>query len=457
MKLPIITIPNPILRQKSKPVKKITPELLKFAQDMLETAKEDGVGLSAPQVGKNIRLLVTNYTPKDKDEADTDLVPKTILFNPKITSFSAQKDKLSEGCLSLPGLSGVVERSLNVTISGLNELNEKVNINASNLFARVLQHEVDHLDGILFTDRLKKYRVIFYGTSDFAVPTLSALIAHPQFTVVGVVTETDKPAGRGHQLLASPIKQIADQNQIKVLQPISLRTKHPEKQISESAKGVINELKSLKPDIQVVASYGKILTPQALKIAPSINIHPSLLPKYRGATPIQSAILNGETETGISIILMTPEMDAGPVLAMYKYPIKSEETSGELASRLSKSAAKLLIMSLETIISDKAEVWEQDNLEASYTQKIDSQMAEIDWNNKPEVVVNHIRAYSPKPGAWAMLNGKKIKFLKAHLAEDKLVIDLIQLESKQPMQFSALKNGYPHIYKSIKELSENIG
>lgn len=445
------------MRQKSKPVKKVTPELLKIAQDMLETAKADGVGLSAPQVGKNIRLLVTNYTPKSKDEADTDLVPKTILFNPKITSFSAEKDKLSEGCLSLPGISGVVERSLHVKISGINELNEKVNINASNLFARVLQHEVDHLDGILFTDRLKKYRVIFYGTSDFAVPTLLALIAHPQFTVVGVVTETDKPAGRGHQLLASPIKQIAEKNEIKIFQPLSLRTKHPEKHLSDSAKSTISELKLLKPDIQVVASYGKILTPPVLKIAPSINIHPSLLPKYRGATPIQSALLNGESETGISIILMTSEMDAGPVLAMYKYPIKNEETSGELTSRLSKSAARMLIIALETIISDKAEVWEQDNSEATYTGKIDPSMAEINWKNNPDVVVNHIRAYSPKPGAWTVVGGKKIKFLKAHSVEGKIVIDLIQLESKQPMQFSALKNGHPQIYKSIKDLSENIG
>jgi len=454
MKLDIVKIPEGILRQKAAPVKKVTPELKQLAKDMLQTmVANDGIGLAAPQIGVGIRLFVAGLSRRRAAEGEDDLtIPETILFNPEITSKSRAKVKMTEGCLSIPGLTGVVERPAAVTVTGLNEKGHKVTIAAENLFARVIQHEIDHLNGVLFTDRLEKYRVVFYGTSEFAVPALEALIKHPQFEVVAVVTETDKPAGRGHSLTASPVKMVAAKHSIQVLQPESFNTGSKDAHKANEAKKAIHTLKDLAPDFQIVASYGKILPEEVLDIPTqlNLNIHPSLLPKYRGATPIQSAILNGETETGICIIEMTAEMDAGPVINMYKYAIEPTETTGDLMHRLSRSAAHQVVMALEELLSDKAEAWMQDDRKATYTEKIETEQTVIDWAKSTFQIANHIRAYSPKPGAYTEINGQTLKILKAHTDDDQLVIDLVQLPGKKPFTMNDLKNGHKALYQELQ-------
>lgn len=451
MKLPIVKVPDPILRAKAAPVKKITPELSRLAKNMLETIENDGIGLAAPQIGKGIQLIVAAYLPKDPE--DKELVPYTILFNPKFKKLSAKTDKLSEGCLSLPGITGVVERSKSIRVTGQNENGANVTIDAHDLYARVLQHEIDHLNGILFIDRLQHYKVVFFGTSEFAVPSLLSLINHPQFDVVAVVTETDKPAGRGHQPTISPVKQVANKYKIPVLQPTNLNPRASHAQKAVEAIEFLSSLNNLEADFNIVVSYGKILPKEILdssKIV-SLNIHPSLLPKYRGATPIQSALLNGDKHVGTSIIIMTPKMDAGPIMTMYKHHVRQDDNFGTLHDRLALACANQLILTMETIISDKGEYYSQNDANATYTTKISHEMAEIKVSDTASVAFNKIRAFNPKPGAWVMIDDVPVKILAAHLETDKIAIDQLQLPGKKPITMNDLKNGRKEIYHKLLE------
>ncbi len=453
MKLDIIKLPNPILRAKATPIKRVTPDLKKLAQNMLETMyDENGIGLAAPQIGKSVRLFVTGLNQPKKDD---DVIPETVIFNPEIKHKSRSRNKHSEGCLSIPKITGVVERPNAVTVIGLDLSGRKTTISAEGMYARVIQHEIDHLNGVLFTDRLVKYRVVFYGTSEFAVPALQRLVDHPQFDVLAVVTETDKPAGRGHKLVESPIKQLAISNNIPLLQPQSLNVNHKNHNVANDAIDVVKTLSNLKPDFQIVASYGKILPQSVLDLAKiaSINLHPSLLPKYRGATPIQSAILNGDKEIGTCIMLMSAEMDAGPIFSMYKHRVSNTDTSGAVIERLARLSAIQLIITLEDILADKAEYWEQDATKATFTSKISVDDAKIDWTKNAGDIVNYIRAMSPKPGAWTVVDNIKIKILQAKLDEKgQTYFDQIIVPGKRAMGMSDLKNGYPKLYDFLTEM-----
>ncbi len=474
MKFEIVKIPDPVLRQKAKPVQKVTPELVKLAHNMLETMQSvNGVGLAAPQIGQSIQLFVAKNNPaekgRDKKSGYNEVVPETILFNPIITARAKTTDKSTEGCLSIPGATGVVERATEVIVSGLNEHGESITITGRDLYSRVMQHEIDHLNGVLFTDRLEHFKVVFYGTSEFAVAALRALIQHPQFEIVAVVTETDKPAGRGHAVTASPIKKLAESHQLKVLQPSSLRPKHTDPTKAAEAKAAINELTDLKPHFQIVASYGKILPEEVLDIPSlvNLNIHPSLLPKYRGPSPIQSALLAGEKQTGVAIMVMAPEMDAGPIVNMYQHDIEADDTAGSLTERLAQFGAQGLIWTLEDIVSDKAEMYEQQHPKATYTHKIEPSDGQIDWSLPAAKIHNLVRAFSPKPGAWTVLDGQTVKILQTHLQKDSpstrriltqgesLIIDQVQLPGKKPMSLKDLKNGYKEIYHRLQDLASS--
>ncbi len=456
MKLPVVKIPDPILRQVAKPVAKVTPDLVALAHNMVETMEQSyGIGLAAPQIGQSIQLIVTGFTPKKPDPEAT--VPYTILFNPKIIKQSKATAKMTEGCLSIPGMTGVVERSHAVTVTGLNEHGKAVTIAAQDMYARVLLHEVDHLNGVLFTDRLKSYSTVFYGTSDFAVPALEALIHHPQFNVVAVVTETDKPAGRGHALQASPVKQTALDHDLAVLQPSTLRIGHRDAARAAEAKATLEKLKKLKPEFQVVASYGKILPDEILDLPAmtTLNIHPSLLPLYRGPSPIQGALLAGETETGVSIMIVVPELDAGPVITMYKHKIEPDDTTGTLSKRLAEAGAEQLVVTLEEIIADKASFYEQNHAEATFTEKLEAESAKIDWSWPKEKIANFIRSYSTKPGAITEIDGTTIKILKAQIKENQLVLDDILIPGKKVMSYKDFSNGYKTLAKALDKLAKS--
>lgn len=461
MKLPIVKIPDEILRQKTEHITSVTPELKQLALDMLETMREaQGIGLAAPQVGHSVRLLVCGLGRVAEEDEH---IPETVLFNAEIVSISKATNRSTEGCLSIPGVTGVVERATAITVRGLDIDGKTVTIAAQDLYARVLQHEIDHLDGVLFTDRLEQYRVVFYGTSEFAVPALEKLINHPQFDVVGVVTETDKQSGRGHKTNYSPVKQFALENDVLLLQPASLNVNASDSAKALHATQALGDIDKLQPHFNIVAAYGKILPKKLLDTATiaSLNLHPSLLPKYRGATPIQTAIRNGDSHTGTSIIMMVPEMDAGAVLSMYKHKIEKTDTTGTLMSRLANSSGTQLIITLEEILSEKAEYWEQQHTKATFTEKITTETAKIDWSAKPEVIVNLIRAMAPKPGAWTEIEGVIVKILKAHVAEvgpltrsdlAEVIIDELQLAGKSMVSFQDFKNGHRELAEKLQLL-----
>ena len=237
------------------------------------------------------------------------------------------------------------------------------------------------------------------GTPDFAVPALEMLIEGPD-EILAVVSQPDRPRGRGRRLMPTPVKETAMKAGIRVYQPD--RVREPE---------FLDKLKALGPDLIVVAAFGQIL-PQALldipKIMP-INIHGSLLPKYRGAAPIYWAMINGEKETGITIMKMDAGMDTGPMLLKGSIPIGSEETLGELFGRMSKLGAQLLSEALEKLHKGLLREEVQPEEGVTYAPPIKKEQFRIDWNLPAERIHCIIRAFDPKPGAFTIYNGQRVR------------------------------------------------
>jgi methionyl-tRNA formyltransferase len=247
-------------------------------------------------------------------------------------------------------------------------------------------------------------RSIFFGTSDFAVPSLRVVDSRTE--LAGVVTQPDRPAGRGHRLKASPVKAAALELGVRVYEPVRLR---------EFAA----EFEGERFDLFVLASYGRIL-PQELLNLPRIgalNVHPSLLPKYRGATPIQTALANGETETGISIMLMDAGLDTGDLVCQDRIAIEPGETYGELHDRLAVLGANLLGKALDLAARGTLSRRAQSG-EASLTRPVSKTDLAIDLNWPASRIVNTVRAFSPQPAARALLCGETVKILRAHVAAD---------------------------------------
>jgi methionyl-tRNA formyltransferase len=247
-------------------------------------------------------------------------------------------------------------------------------------------------------------RIVFFGTPDFAVASLRALI-QSRFTVCGVVTQPDKPQGRSRsQLVAPPVKVAAQAEGIPVLQPT-----RPVGDVFATS------LHRLEPDLGIVVAYGHILRPEILSIPQRgmINVHASLLPRFRGAAPIQHAILKGETETGISIMQMEEGLDSGPVLHRLTTPIAPDETFGSLAARLADLGAAALVEALSLIPGGLARAQPQDESRATYAPKIDREMARLAWELDATTLERQVRAFDPVPGAWTMLNGCMVKLFGA--------------------------------------------
>ncbi len=235
------------------------------------------------------------------------------------------------------------------------------------------------------------------GTPDFAVPSLAALL-EAGHEVAAVYTQPDKPKGRGHKLQPPPVKVLAEEKGIPVLQPTTLRT-------PEAAE----TLRAFAPELIVVAAYGKILPPEILRIPPRgcINVHGSLLPKYRGAAPIQWAVLNGEKKTGVTIMQMAEGMDTGDILAVRETEIGEDETSGELFDRLMMLGADLLIETVERL-SEITPV-PQDEAEATLAPMIRKEMAQIDWTQSASKIHDLVRGMCPSPTAFCTLGEKRVK------------------------------------------------
>jgi methionyl-tRNA formyltransferase len=245
-------------------------------------------------------------------------------------------------------------------------------------------------------------KLLFMGTPPFAVPSLEALAGH--YEVVGVVTQPDRPAKRGRKLTASAVKSAALQLGLPILQPETLR--------SEEAVTLLHEL---EPQVMVVAAYGQILRPPILAIPPAgvLNVHPSVLPKYRGASPIAGALLAGEQETGVTIMLMDEGMDTGPILAQRIVEVDPEDTTGTLEEKLARLGAELLAETLPGWLEGRIEALPQDDARATYTKPVSKQHTVMDWSLPASELWYRVRAYNPRPGARTWWKATQLKILRA--------------------------------------------
>lgn len=251
-------------------------------------------------------------------------------------------------------------------------------------------------------------RIIFMGTPDFAAESLKALI-NEGHEICGVFTQPDKPRGRKQILSCSAVKEVAINNNIKIFQPLSLKSQE-----------IIDIIKVISPDVIVVVAYGKILPKNMLQIPKfgSINVHGSLLPKYRGAAPIQWSVINGEKETGITTMFMNEGLDTGDIILTESTKIFDDETSGGLYKRLSKMGAKLIVDTLKKLKDKKIIAIKQGQGE-SYAPPLEKAMGKIDFTKKSYEIHNLIRGLNPWPIAYTKFNGKLIKIYKSKLMESK--------------------------------------
>lgn len=243
--------------------------------------------------------------------------------------------------------------------------------------------------------------IVFFGTSTFAIPSIKILVKNNYF-ISGIITVPDKPKGRKKIITSPPTKLEAEKLHIPVYQPKD----------KEELKNVVFKL---KPDLGIVAAYGKIIPPEVLNFPKHkiINIHSSLLPKYRGPTPIQTAILNGEKETGITIIVLDEELDHGDIISQIKYPILEDDNYQILHDKLSKAGAELLIKLLPDWINGKIKAIPQDHKKATFTRKFKWEDGKIEWSKESIEIIRKIKALNPEPGTWTTWNGKVLKILDA--------------------------------------------
>ncbi len=252
---------------------------------------------------------------------------------------------------------------------------------------------------------MKHPKLLFAGTPEFARTSLQALIASG-VTPVAVLTQPDRPAGRGKRLTASPVKHLAEELGISVLQPARL-----------GDPAVISELENLEPDIMIVVAYG-LLLPQSVLDIPAkgcVNVHASVLPRWRGAAPIQAAILAGDAQTGVSLMAMTAGLDTGPVYASATLAIGARESAGELHDRLADLGGQLLCRHLDAIVDGTLVAVPQDDSCSTHAGKIDTQDAAMDWSRPANELQRVVSAFNPRPGAWFMLDDERIKCWEAEV------------------------------------------
>lgn len=250
---------------------------------------------------------------------------------------------------------------------------------------------------------MKPPRIVFAGTPEFALASLTALVDSEQLPIA-VLTQPDRPSGRGKRVTASPVKKYAEVHDIPVLQPLTLRD-----------DDAVSVLDTLRPDVLVVAAYG-LLLPQAVLDVPRagcVNVHASVLPRWRGAAPIQAAILANDSESGISLMQMTAGLDCGPVFCDRILDIGSEETAGELHDRLAALGGSLLAEKLPDILAGSIAPLPQDDAAATYARKIKTLDAELDWQLPADELQRRVRAYNPVPGAYFFAGDVRVKCWRA--------------------------------------------
>ena len=320
-------------------------------------------------------------------------------------------------------------------------------------------------------------RIIYMGTPQFAVPALETLIAGSKpglvlqegYEIVTVITRPDKPSGRGKEVVYSPVKQLALSQEIPVWQPGSLKRQEN-----------IEMLAAYQSDLFIVAAFGQIL-PQAVLDLPrygTLNIHASLLPKYRGVSPISEAILQGDTETGVTIMLIDAGVDTGPILLQRAIPIAEDDTTGSLTLKLAALGASALLEALPLWVQGKITPQPQDERFASHTHMLHKEDGKIDWNRPADVLARTVRAFTPWPGAYTNWSNKLLKIISAHTIQSDpgsearagtvslrkenglqtlivatgkglLILEKLQLEGKKVTSADEFLRGYSHIVGEV--------
>jgi methionyl-tRNA formyltransferase len=304
------------------------------------------------------------------------------------------------------------------------------------------------------------WRIIFMGTPEFAVPSLEALLQSPD-DVVAVISQQDRPVGRGRRITQPAVKKVAQARSIPVLQPATLR---------DSA--VHAEIAAIAPDLIVVAAYGKILPTQILDVPPygCINVHASLLPRHRGAAPVQWAILSGDSSTGITIMRVNPAMDEGDILLQRTVPIEEADTAETLGRTLANLGATLLVEVVSALKTGTITACPQDSRDATLAPRIQKSMGRIDWTKPAALIEREVRAFQPWPTAYTTIWGKQLKAFRAHVAgalagspqpapgtimasgeagivvatgADALVLTVVQLEGHRRLEAGDFVRGHP--------------
>lgn len=413
----------PILREIAQPVpvkeirsKKIRAILSKMREAM--HAEEDGVAIAAPQIGENLRIFIVNgealaFSSKGIKSSRKQGLEDLVFINPEITKLSKKKRNMEEGCLSIRYLYGQVKRSEKTVLRAYNESGQRFERGASGLLAQIFQHEMDHLEGILFTDKAaniqeippaKKIKFVFFGSSQFSLYVLEEL----------------------ERVGLSPTLVI------------------------DSAKKTLpmEKLKKLEADVFVVASFGKILPKELLALPKhqTLNVHPSLLPQLRGASPIQSTIL-GLGDPGVTIIRMDEKMDHGPIIVQAKVSLSQwPEHYQKVEEKLARAGGQLLGLLLPKWVLGEIPEKPQDHTLATFTKLIQKEDGLLNLEDNPEINLRKILAYSTWPGAYFFFKtkiGKELRIVvkNAKIEDGKLVLMRIIPEGKKEMDWQDFLRG----------------
>ena len=433
-----------VLREIAKPVPESlfgSKELDTLIKDMSEALDRypEGVAIAAPQIGISYRIFIVRKDRTVSVSVSSSQQPAAskpeiqIYINPEIVKTSRKKANANEGCLSVHGVYGTTKRHERVTIKARKEDGSRITRGGGGLLAQIFEHEVDHLNGILFTDHAERllriphgaqHRFAYFGTPKVAGDTLAILIERGFIPSV-VITSPDAPKGRGLVLTPSETKNIALAHGIPVMTPERLDDK------------TINALLALGCEYAVCVAYGKIFPEKLINAFPLgvLNVHYSLLPKYRGATPMETALLAGESETGVTIQKMAKELDAGDIIAQEATLIGKDETARELRPRLILLGSEMLVETLPKYLSGIITPVAQDAARATRAYKIKKKDGLLSLNATSEENWNKYRAYADSIGAYFFENNKRLKITKASLKNGKFIIERVIPESKREVNY----------------------
>lgn len=434
-KLSILTVPDPRLKGVAEKVTSFLDsknELKNQISEMIRVLrKEGGIGIAANQLGYPNQVVVAEF----KDPDGKEHIPLNIFINPEIVSYSEETECFEEGCLSVPKIELDLTRPSNIKIKYQDISGKKIKSAPKGLLARILQHEIDHLNGIIFTERmkeeyfskfpeLKNLKIVFFGSGEYSSIILEGLI------LIGfdleIYTEKAKPAGRDKSVKPTAVALVAQKFGKKYEELIDFNFDIP------------------NFDLLICSDFGQKIPNSILKQAKitSLNVHPSLLPKYLGPTPIQAAILNQDKTTGVSIIKMTDKIDEGPIYSQVEIKIDKNNTYPQLRDKLVTLGLKILVKTLPKIVRNEIEFMENNISKGSQTHKLEKKDGQINWSKPTKDIYAQFRAFYPWPGSFTFINDKRYIIHEMNIKQDKLTIGIIQQEGKKPLKFKEFLRGF---------------